>query len=252
MRDESDRSGIRVVIELKRGFNPHVVLNQLFKFTQLQQSFGIIMLALLDGKPEILTLKEMLRAYLEHQKEIMTRRSQFLLKRARDRAHLLEGLRIALDNLDRVIALIRGSADVEQAREGLMQEFALSEKQARAILEMRLQRLTALERDKLQEEYSCLVKEIAFLEALLADEHLIMQEIKKELLEVKEKYGDERRTMIVRDEGEIEMEDLIADEKWWLRLPTKGISNASRSNLTAARAVVAGVSWATLLGTKIL
>jgi DNA gyrase subunit A len=222
LRDESDRNGVRIVIELKKGFNPQVILNQLFKFTPLQQSFGIIMLALLDGRPKVLTLKELLLAYLEHQKEIITRRSQFLLRKARDRAHILEGLRIALDNLDRVIALIRGSADVEQAREGLMREFGLSEKQAQAILDMRLQRLTALERQKLQEEYRSLMEEIAFLEALLADERLVMKEIKRELKEIAEKYGDQRRTMIVPDEGEIDLEDLIVEEKMVITLTQQG------------------------------
>lgn len=222
LRDESDLSGVRIVIELKKGFNPQVILNQLFKFTPLQQSFGIIMLALLDGRPKILTLKELLWAYLQHQKEIVTRRSQFLLKKAKERAHIVEGLRIALDNLDRVIALIRGSADVEQAREGLKREFSLSEKQAQAILDMRLQRLTALERHKLQEEYLSLMEEIAFLEALLSDERLVMKEIKKELAEIKGKYGDKRRTKIVNDEGEIDLEDLIVEEKMVITLTQQG------------------------------
>ncbi|RJX23519.1 MAG: DNA gyrase subunit A [Dethiobacter sp.] len=222
LRDESDRNGVRIVIELKRGFNPQVILNQLFKFTPLQQSFGIIMLALLDGRPKVLTLSELLSAYLQHQKEIVTRRSQFLLRRARERAHIVEGLRIALDNLDRVIALIRGSADAEKAREGLMQEFRLSEKQAQAILDMRLQRLTALERHKLQEEYLSLMEEIAYLEALLADERLVMKEIKKELNEIKEKYGNKRLTKIIHDEGEIVLEDLIVEEKMVITLTHQG------------------------------
>ena len=174
LRDESDRDGVRIVIELKKGASPQVVLNRLYKFTPLQQSYGIILLALVDGTPKVLKLKELLSAYLEHQKVIVTRRSQFLLRKARDRAHIVEGLRIALDNLDRVIQLIRGSADVNSAREGLIEEFALSEKQAQAILEMRLQRLTALERHKLDEEYMSLKEEIAYLEALLSNEKLIL------------------------------------------------------------------------------
>jgi len=222
LRDESDLNGVRIVMELKKGFNPQVILNQLFKFTPLQQSFGIIMLALLDDRPKILTLKELLEAYLQHQKEIVTRRSQYLLKKARERAHIVEGLRIALENLDRVIALIRGSADVNEAREGLMREFSLSEKQAQAILDMRLQRLTALERHKLEEEYRSLLEEIAYLEALLKDERLVMKEIKKELDEIKQKYGDKRRTKIVNDEGEIELEDLIAEEKMVITLTQQG------------------------------
>ena len=222
LRDESDRTGVRIVMEVKKGFSSEVILNQLYKFTPLQQTFGIIMLALVDGVPRVLPLKEILGAYLEHQKEIVIRRTQYLLRRARARAHLLEGLRIALHNLDRVIALIRGSADIEKARRGLIEEFGLSEKQARAILEMRLQRLTALERDKLEEEYRSLMEEITRLEALLADEDLILKEIKSELLSIKEKYGDERRTKIVPDEGDIDLEDLIVDEEVVITLTRDG------------------------------
>lgn len=222
LRDESDRSGVRIVFEMKRGYNPQVLLNQLYKFTPLQQSFGIIMLALVDGKPEVLTLREMLSAYLEHQKEIVTRRSHFLLRRAKERAHIVEGLRIALDNLDRIIALIRGSADPDEARRGLMSEFDLTEKQAQAILDMRLQKLTALERNKLEEEYRSLKEEIAYLEALLADERLIFREVKRELQEIKKKFGDQRRTKIVADEGDIELEDLILDEKMVITLTHQG------------------------------
>ncbi|MGI6307656.1 MAG: DNA gyrase subunit A [Dethiobacteria bacterium] len=222
LRDESDRTGVRIVMEIKKGFNSQVILNQLYKFTPLQQTFGIIMLALVDGVPRVLPLRDFLGAYLEHQKEIVTRRAQFLLRQARERAHLVEGLRIALNNLDRIIALIRGSANAEEAREGLIQEFDLSEKQARAILEMRLQRLTALERHKLEEEYHSLMAEIARLETLLADEKLILQEIKKDLLEVKKKYGDERRTKIVPYEGDIDLEDLIEDEEVVITLTRDG------------------------------
>jgi DNA gyrase subunit A len=222
LRDESDRSGVRIVLELKRGFHAQVVLNQLFKFTPLQQSFGIIMLALVDGRPRILNLKEMLVYYLEHQKEIVTRRSLFLLRRAKERAHIVEGLRIALDNLDRIITLIRGSADVPEAREGLMQEFGLTEKQAQAILDMRLQRLTALERTKLEEEYRSLMEEIAYLEALLADEKLILGEIDRDLQEIKQKYGDKRLTKIIFKDQEIDPEDLILDEQVIVTLTHQG------------------------------
>ncbi len=213
LRDESDRSGVRIVIEVKKNVNPHVILNQLYKYTPLQQSFGIIMLSLVDGYPRVLGLKNILFAYLDHQKEVVTRRSQFLLRRARDRAHIVEGLRIALDHLDEVIALIRGSRDADEARRGLVEQFHLSEKQAQAILDMRLQRLTALEREKLEEEYRSLMEEIAYLEALLADDKLILREIRREMGEIKARYGDERLTQIVPDEEEIELEDLILEEQ---------------------------------------
>ena len=222
LRDESDRNGVRIVIELRRGASPQVVLNRLYKFTPLQQSYGIILLALVDDRPKVLNIKEMLVAYIEHQKEIVTRRSQFLLRKAKERAHIVEGLRIALDNLDLVIQLIRGSEDVNTAREGLMEEFALSEVQARAILEMRLQRLTALERYKLDEEYRSLMEEIAYLESLLANEKLILGEIQRELQEIKKKFGDKRKTKIVPDEGEIEIEDLITEEKVVITLTNQG------------------------------
>lgn len=213
LRDESDRSGVRIVIEMRRGFNPQLILNQLYKFTPLQQSFSIIMLALVDGRPRVLTLRELLLAYLKHQQEVITRRSQYLLNRAVERAHILEGLRIALDNLDRIIEIIRSSPDVKTARENLIENFELSEKQAQAILEMRLQRLTALERQKLEEEYRAVMEEIAYLRALLADETLIMKEVKRELREIKKKFGDERLTEIVPHESDIDLEDLIREEK---------------------------------------
>lgn len=213
LRDESDRSGVRIVIELRRGFKPDLILNQLFKYTPLQQSFSVITLALTDGRPKIFTLRELLFAYLEHQKAVVARRSKYLLDRALERAHLLEGLRIALDNLDRVIEIIRSAPDEKEARQNLMESFNLSEKQAQAILDMRLRRLTGLERQKLEEEYRSLMEEIAYLRALLADETLIMGEVKRELKEIKQKYGDGRLTKIVAAEGEIELEDLIHEEK---------------------------------------
>ncbi len=222
LRDESDRDGVRIVVEIKRGYNPDVILNQLYKFSPLQQSYGIIMLALVDGRPQVLTLQQVLSAYLEHQKEIIIRRSNFLLRKAKDRAHIVEGLRKALDNLDRIIEIIRGSANVDEARSSLMDEFSFSEKQAQAILDMRLQRLTALERQKLEEEYRSLMEEIAYLEALLADENLILNEIKRELQETRKKFGDERMTRIVPDEGEIQLDDLIVEEKVVITLTNQG------------------------------
>ncbi|NLC10692.1 MAG: DNA gyrase subunit A [Firmicutes bacterium] len=213
LRDESDRKGVRIVIELRKGQNPHILLNQLYKFTPLQQTFGVIMLALVNGRPKVLNLKEVLVHYLEHQREVVTRRSRFELNRLKERAHIVEGLRIALKFLDRVIALIRGSATVEAARQGLMKEFGLTKEQAQAILEMRLQKLTALERDKLEEEYEELLKKIDYLEKLLSSEEVLLAVIKEELLAVKKKHADSRKTQIVPDEGEIDLEDLIADEQ---------------------------------------
>ncbi len=222
LRDESDRSGVRIVIELRKGYNPQVILNQLFKFSPLQQNFGVIMLALLEGRPAVMGLRDLLGAYLGHQQDVITRRSNYLLRRARERLHIVEGLRRALDNLDRIIELIRSSKDTEEARRGLMREFAFSKQQGQAILDMRLQRLTALERSKLEEEHRSLNEEIACLEALLADPALVMAEIKRELLEIKKKYGDRRRTRIAPDEAEIELEDLIVDEKMAVTLTHQG------------------------------
>ena len=217
LRDESDRRGMRVVIELKRDANPQIVRNQLFKHTQMQATFGANMLALVDGVPRTLKLKDMLEQYLKHRRTVVIRRTKFELARAEDRAHILEGLKVALKNLDEVIALIRKSKDVPMARDGLMTHFKLSEKQADAILEMRLQRLTALEREKIDEEYKALVKDIARYKEMLGDAtsprpKLIMAVIKDELLEMKEKYGDPRRTKITSKEvEEFEAEDLIPD-----------------------------------------
>jgi DNA gyrase subunit A len=213
LRDESDRTGMRIVIELRRDANPNIVLNQLYKHTMMQQSFGANMMVLVNNAPKIATLREILTYYLEHQKEVVTRRTQFDLAKAEDRAHILEGLRIALDHIDEVIALIRASRTVEIAREGLMTKFGLSEKQAQAILDMRLQRLTGLERDKIESEYAELQKLIAYYRDLLADVSKIMQVIKEELTEIKNKYANPRRTEITLGEDEkFEIEDLIADE----------------------------------------
>lgn len=212
LRDESDRTGLRVVVELRRDANPTVVLNQLYKHTQMQDSFGVIMLALVDGRPQILNLKSLLTHYLDHQKEVVTRRTRFELDKAEARAHIVEGLRIALDKLDEVINTIRASRTVDIARQALMDRFALSEKQAQAILDMRLQRLTGLEREKLEEEYRDLIKTIARLREILANERLVLAIIKEELLEIKKKYGDPRRTEIASAVEKLEVEDLIAEE----------------------------------------
>lgn len=213
LRDESDRNGMRIVIELRRDTNPNILLNQLYKHTALQQTFGVIMLVLVDNQPRILSLREVLGYYLDHQREVITRRTQFDLEKAEARAHILEGLRIALDHIDEVIRLIRASRTVEVAREGLMTQFGLSEKQAQAILDMRLQRLTGLERDKIETEYQELLKLISYYRGLLADVQKIMAVVKEELLAIKEKYNDPRRTEIVLDENELAVEDLIADEE---------------------------------------
>ena len=212
LRDESDREGMRIVIELKRDANPNVVLNNLYKHTQLQTTFGIINLALVNGEPKVLNIREMLYYYLEHQKDIITKRMKYDLNKADERAHIVEGLRIALDHIDEIIRLIRGSGDDQEAREALMNRFSLSEKQAQAILDMRLKRLTGLERGKLDEEYEALIKEINRLKEILASERLKMNLIKEELIEIKEKYGDLRRTRIMSATHEINIEDMIEDE----------------------------------------
>lgn len=213
VRDESGRQGMRIVFELKRDAIPNVVLNQLYKFTPLQTSFSVNNIALVHGKPEMLTLKDMIRHYVDHRHEIVLRRTNYLLAEARKRIHILEGLLIAIDNLDAVIALIRGSRTPDEARDGLMGQFGLSEIQAKAILDMRLQRLTGLERDKIRDEYNEVLKEIEYLESVLASEELRMSIIKTELQEVREKYGDERRTRIEFNAEEINIEDLIPNEE---------------------------------------
>ncbi|MCG4584245.1 DNA topoisomerase 4 subunit A, partial [Anaerosalibacter bizertensis] len=212
LRDESDKEGMRIVIELKRDSIPKVVLNNLFKQTQMQNTFSIIMLALVDDEPKILNLKEMLNHYLNFQKEVIVRRTKYELKKAEDRAHILEGLKIALDHIDEVINTIRSSKDDKTAKDKLMSKFGLSERQSQAILDMRLRRLTGLERGKIEEEYEELIKEINRLKEILGSEELIYGIIKEELLEIKEKYGDERRTMIVPSEEEINIEDMIKKE----------------------------------------
>lgn len=210
IRDESNREGIRIVVELKRDANPQITLNRFYKHTQLQDSFSMIMLALVDGKPEVLTLKRFLEEYVKFQKEVVTRRTKFDLAKAEARAHILEGLRIALDNIDAVIKTIRES--YSNAKENLMENFGLSDIQAQAILDMRLARLQGLEREKIENEYNELMKKIAYYKSLLADEVLLMGVIKDELTEIRDKYGDDRRTQIVRDEGEFDEEDLVEEE----------------------------------------
>ncbi len=222
LRDESARQGMRIVMELKKGVAPQVILNNLYKHTSLQQNFGIIMLALVENKPRVLNLKEMLSEYLQHQKEIIIRRTRFDLKKAESRAHIIEGLRIALDNLDAVIKLIRSSQTVAEARQGLMSRFNLSQLQAQAILDMRLQKLTGLEQDKLAAEYTELLKKISYFKEILGSERLVYHIIKKELKEIKEKHGDKRRTEIVAADSEIVAEDLIAEESVLITLTHQG------------------------------
>ncbi len=213
LRDESDREGVRIVIELKRGEIPLVVLNNLYKHTQLQTTFGVIMLALVNNRPEVLNLKQILHYFIEHRREVVVRRTSYELRKAEERAHILEGLKIALDNLDAVIALIRGARSPDEARAGLMSRFVLSQIQANAILDMRLQRLTQLEREKLVEEYREVLKQIEYLRSVLGSEALVRKIIKDELVETREAYKDERRTQIVKEEAEINLEDLIAEEE---------------------------------------
>ena len=214
LRDESsDREGVRVVIELKRNEIPLVVLNNLYKHTQLETTFGVIMLALVNNRPEVLNLKQILHHFIEHRREVVVRRTAYELRKAEERAHILEGLKIALDNLDAVIAFIRRSQSPDEARAGLMRQFGLTEIQATAILDMRLQRLTQLERTKLVEEYQEVLKQIEYLKSVLASEALVRTIIKDELTEIREAYKDERRTQIVKEEAEISLEDLIAEEE---------------------------------------
>jgi len=212
IRDESDRNGMRIVIELKRDVNANIVLNYLYKHTQLQETFGAIMLALVDGTPKILSLRQIIHHYIEHQEDVIRRRTQYDLDKAEARSHILEGLMIALDNIDEVVALIRASRTAQEARNGLMERFGLSERQAQAILDMRLQRLTGLERDKIENEYNELQKMIAYYKAVLADIVMLRGIIKDEILEIRNKYADERRTEISALEGEIDMLDLIEEE----------------------------------------
>ncbi|MDB5084906.1 MAG: gyrase subunit [Bacilli bacterium] len=248
LRDESDRTGMRVVIELRRDVRPQVVLNNLFKYTELQKSLGINMLALVDGQPKILTLRDALSVYLKHQKEVIRRRTEFDLRKAEARAHILEGLLIALDHIEEVIALIRASATVEEARDGLMLNFSLSHEQAQAILDMRLQRLTGLERDKLQNEYNELMELIKELQSILADELKLLGVIRDELTEIREKYGDDRRTQIAIAEGEISEEDLIEAKEVVITITHEGY--IKRLPVSTYRSQRRGGRGVTAMGTK--
>lgn len=233
LRDESDRSGMRIVIELKRSAMAQVVLNNLFKHTNLQSSFSTIMLALVNGQPQELNLKQMLYHFLQHRRDVVTRRTKFELKKAKARAHILEGLKIALDNLDAVIALIREATSPDIAREGLMGTFELSTEQAQAILEMRLQRLTGLERDKIISEYKDIMKEIKHLEHILRDDTLLNEIIREELTGIKEKYADKRRTEITGEADEITIEDMITEEEMVVTISHTGY--IKRNPLSAFR-----------------
>ena len=228
IRDESDRNGMRVVFDLKRDAIPNVVLNKLYKYTQLQTSFSVNNIALVNGRPQLLNLREMIFHYIEHRVDVVVRRTQFELRKAEERAHILQGLIIAIDNLDAVIALIRGSQTPEEARNGLMEKFELSELQARAILDMRLQKLTGLERDKLRAEFDELMEVIGRLKAILADKQLQMDIIKGELLEMRERFGDERRSRIEFSSAELSIEDMIPDEQVVITISHAGYIKRTR------------------------
>jgi DNA gyrase subunit A len=248
LRDESDRQGMRIVIELRRDAKPRVVLNQLYKHTQMQETFGVIMLALVNGQPQVLNLRQMLYHYLDHQKEVVIRRTRFDLEKAEARAHIVEGLRVALDHIDEVINTIRSSRTVEIAKNALMEKFSFSEKQAQAILDMRLQRLTGLERDKLEEEYKELLEKIAYLRGILADERKVLQVIKEELLEMRQKFADPRRTVISDEDSSLEVEDLIPDEEVVITITNQGY--IKRMPLDAYRSQRRGGRGVTAMGTK--
>ena len=236
LRDESDREGMRIVLELKRDANPNVILNLLFKHTKMQDTFGVIMLALVDNEPKVLNLKEVLTHYIAFQKEVVTRRTIFELNKAEARAHILEGLKIALDNIDDVINIIRSSKTSDIAKSTLMERFQLSDKQAQAILEMRLRRLTALERDKIEEELNEIMQYIEYLNSILADEMKLLGVIKEELIEIKSKYNDERRTEIQKVVNEIDIEDLIQEEDVVITLTNSGyIKRISADTYSAQR-----------------
>ena len=235
LRDESDREGMRIVIELKRDANPNVVLNLLYKHTKMQDTFGVTMLALVDNEPQILNLKQILGHYINFQKDVITRRTVFELNKAEARAHILEGLRIALDNIDEVINIIRGSKTSEIAKNTLMERFNLSEKQAQSIIEMILRRLTGLERDKIEEEYAELMKEIEYLKSILASEEKLLSVIKEELIEIKNKYNDERRTKIETNVNEIDVEDLIQEKEIVITLTHSGYIKRISSDVYSAQ-----------------
>ena len=241
VRDESDRDGMRIVIELKRDAVAQVVLNNLYKHTQMQSTFGVIMLALVDGRPQILDLKQVLEKFIEFRHEVVVRRTKFELDKAEKRAHILEGLKIALDNIDEIIALIKASKNPDEARTGLMERFGLTEIQPQAILDMRLQRLTGLEREKIEAEYREVIKRIAELKAILDSRQLRMNIIRNELLELKQKYNDDRRTEITHAAQEISIEDMIAEGIWSSRSATKVTLSGFRSTSIAGKIAAAAV-----------
>jgi DNA gyrase subunit A len=234
IRDESNKEGIRIVIELKRDAIPKVVINNLYKHTQLEDTFGVIMLAIDHGRPVIMNIKRLLECYIEHRREVITRRTKFELRKAEERAHILEGFRIALDNIDAVIKIIKEADDREDAKNKLMKRFKLSEIQSNAILDLQLYRLTGLERDKIEEEYLGLIKLIEELKSILASDRKLMGVVRKELVEIREKYADARRTDIVADEGEINIEDLIANEPCIVTISHQGF--IKRTAVSAYRA----------------
>jgi len=235
IRDESDREGLRVAIEIKRDAEPAVILNRLYKYTQMETSFGIIMLAIVHGRPEVLGLRKIIQQFINHRREIIIRRTSFELKRAEERAHILEGLKAAIDHLDRVIELIRSSANPSDAKLRLRKNLQLSDVQAQAILDMRLQRLTGLERDKIVDEYKSTIKDIERYRAILGNEALVLDLVKEELIAVKEKYGDERRTEIIREAEEIDIEDLIIDEDMAITVSHAGYIKRSPISLYRAQ-----------------
>ena len=236
LRDESDREGMRIVIELKRDANPNIVLNLLYKHTKLQDTFGVIMLALVNNEPKVLNLKQILEYYIEFQKEVITRRTIFDLNKAEARAHILEGLKIALDNIDEVISIIRNSKTSEIAKNTLIERFDFSEKQCQAILEMRLRRLTGLERDKIEDEYNELMKQVEYLKSILDSEEKLLGVIKDELIEIKTKYSDERRSKIEKILNEIDIEDLIQEEDVVITLTNSGyVKRISADTYSAQR-----------------
>ena len=235
LRDESDKDGVRVVLDLKRDAVSAVIVNQLYKMTNCQVTFGIILLTIVNGQPKILNIKQLLQEFISFRREVVTRRTRHELRKAEERAHILEGLKIAIDNIDEVIALIRASKTVDEARQGLMKKFELSERQAQAILEMRLQKLTGLEREKIVSEYNELIKLIARLEEILNNERLLMQIVKDEMLEIKKKYGDQRRTEIVENTGDLSIEDLIVEEDMVVTVSNTGYIKRNALSLYRAQ-----------------
>jgi len=247
LRDESDRDGVRIVIEVKRDGNPNIVLNQLFKHTQLEVSFGVIMLVLVNGRPQVLSMREMIQCYIDHRRDVVYKRTSFELKKAEHRAHIVEGLRIAIDNLNKVIKIIRESRDVDQAEKNLMKEFKFTQIQARAILEMKLQQLTSLERSKLEKEYLDLIKTIEMLRSILRDPKKIDNIIKQEVEKIKKDYGDERRTKILAKVEEVTIEDLVKEEDVVVCISHRGyVKRMPLSSYRAQRRGGKGVTGVTL------